>query len=223
MGQRTDNHDRRATPGWHAGDHQALLTELDRRFRPRRNELLATRTELAGTAPGPLDHTEAVRAERWQVAPVPSHFTATAHHPLRSWAADEPSMCVDGRPMAASLYDLVAALVSEPHGGDPFVRLEDVRGHLEARLWNDVFCHVQDELGIARGTIRATVVIDNGPAAFEMDEMLYELREHGAALELGAAPVDLDDCRERLVATSRRRGVLSLRRGRGEIPQPIPA
>ena len=60
-----------------------------------------------------------------------------------------------------------------------------MESHLEARLWNDVFCFAQDELGIPRGTIRATVLIETILAAFEMDEILYELRDHSAGLNCG--------------------------------------
>src|SRR5437764_4242216 len=60
-----------------------------------------------------------------------------------------------------------------------------MESHLEARLWNDVFNHAQDELDIPRGTVRATVLIETVPAAFEMDEILYELRDHGASLNAG--------------------------------------
>ena len=60
-----------------------------------------------------------------------------------------------------------------------------MESHLEARLWNDVFVHAQDALGIPQGTIRATVLIETYPAAFEMEEILYELRDHSAGLNAG--------------------------------------
>ena len=63
-------------------------------------------------------------------------------------------------------------------GTGPYFYLPKLESHLEARLWNDVFCFAQDELGIARGSVRATVLIETILAAFEMDEILYELREH---------------------------------------------
>jgi malate synthase len=67
----------------------------------------------------------------------------------------------------------------------PFFYLPKMESHLEARLWNDVFCYAQDRVGMERGTIKATVLIETLPAAFEMDEILYELRDHSAGLNAG--------------------------------------
>ena len=71
------------------------------------------------------------------------------------------------------------------NGSGPYFYLPKMESHLEARLWNDVFCFAQDELGVPRGTIKATVLIETLPAAFEMDEILYELRDHSAGLNAG--------------------------------------
>src|SRR5207247_5837069 len=76
-----------------------------------------------------------------------------------------------------------AALISQ--GSGPYFYLPKLESHLEARLWNDVFNLAQDELGLPRGTIRATVLIERILAAFEMDEILYELRQHSAGLNCG--------------------------------------
>src|SRR6202008_3460768 len=70
-------------------------------------------------------------------------------------------------------------------GRGPYLYLPKLEGHLEARLWNDVFVHAQDALGVPRGTIRATVLIETILAAFEMEEILYELREHSSGLNAG--------------------------------------
>src|SRR5439155_9029430 len=70
-------------------------------------------------------------------------------------------------------------------GTGPYFYLPKMESHLEARLWNDIFVFAQEKLGIPRGTIRATVLIETIPAAFEMDEILYELREHSAGLNCG--------------------------------------
>jgi len=97
---------------------------------------------------------------------------------------------VDGRPASASLFDFglhffhnARALVDK--GTGPYYYLPKLESHLEARLWNDVFVRAQQALGVPRGTIRATVLIETLPAAFEMDEILYELREHSAGLNCG--------------------------------------
>jgi malate synthase len=108
----------------------------------------------------------------------------------RGWHLDEKHVLVDGAPISASLFDLGlylfhnAAALKE-HGTGPYFYLPKMESHLEARLWNDTFCAAQDALKIPRGTIRATVLIETLPAAFEMDEILYELREHSSGLNAG--------------------------------------
>lgn len=108
----------------------------------------------------------------------------------RGWHLDEAHVKVDGRVMSGSLFDFGVfffhnAKEQLARGVGPFFYLPKLESHLEARLWNDVFCFAQDQLGIKRGTIKATVLIETLPAAFEMDEILYELREHSAGLNCG--------------------------------------
>jgi malate synthase len=116
--------------------------------------------------------------------------TATLMVRPRGWHLDEKHVTVDGRPISAALFDFglfffhnAAALIAK--GSGPYFYLPKLESHLEARLWNDVFNLAQDALGIRRGTIRATVLIETILAAFEMDEILYELREHSAGLNCG--------------------------------------
>ena len=99
-------------------------------------------------------------------------------------------MLVDGEPVSGSLFDFGlymfhSARRALANGTGPYFYLPKLESHLEARLWNDVFLHAQDALGIPRGTIRATVLIETILAAFEMEEILYELREHSAGLNAG--------------------------------------
>ena len=108
----------------------------------------------------------------------------------RGWHLNEKHFLVDGKPISASLFDFglfffhnAKSLLSK--GTGPYFYLPKLESHLEARLWNDVFCLAQDELGIPRGSIRATVLIETILAAFEMDEILYELRDHSAGLNCG--------------------------------------
>jgi malate synthase len=108
----------------------------------------------------------------------------------RGWHLLEKHVLVDGRPATAALWDFALyfwnnakALVAK--GTGPYFYLPKMEGHLEARLWNDVFVHAQAALGIPRGTIRATCLIETLPAAFEMDEILWELRDHSAGLNCG--------------------------------------
>jgi len=108
----------------------------------------------------------------------------------RGWHLVERHLLVDGEPVAGGLFDFglyffhnAKELIAR--GSGPYFYLPKMESHLEARLWNDVFKLAQDEIGIPRGTIRATVLIETIPAAFEMDEILYELREHSAGLNCG--------------------------------------
>ena len=108
----------------------------------------------------------------------------------RGWHLDEKHLRVDGRAVSGSLFDFglfffhnAAELLRR--GTGPYFYLPKMESHLEARLWNDVFLLAQDELGIPRGTIRATALIETILAAFEMHEILWELREHSAGLNCG--------------------------------------
>src|SRR5438034_6237143 len=116
--------------------------------------------------------------------------TATLFVRPRGWHLVEKHAVVDGQPMSASLFDFgltffhtAAALIAS--GSGPYFYLPKLESHLEARLWNHVFGFAQDALGIARGTIRATVLIETILAAFETDEILWELRDHSAGLNCG--------------------------------------
>ena len=108
----------------------------------------------------------------------------------RGWHLDERHFIVDGKAISASLFDFGLYFFHNAHrliekGTGPYFYLPKMESHLEARLWNDVFCFAQDELGILRGTIRATVLIETILAAFEMDEILHELRWHSSGLNCG--------------------------------------
>jgi malate synthase len=108
----------------------------------------------------------------------------------RGWHLPERHATVDGVPVAGALFDFglyffhCAERLMRRRSG-PYFYLPKMESHLEARLWNAVFNHAQDALGIPRGTIKATVLIETLPAAFEMEEILYELREHSAGLNAG--------------------------------------
>jgi len=108
----------------------------------------------------------------------------------RGWHLDEKHVTVDFAPVSGALFDFGLFLFHNAQelierGTGPYFYLPKMESHLEARIWNDVFNLAQDQLGIPRGTIRATVLIETIPAAFEMDEILYELRDHSAGLNCG--------------------------------------
>lgn len=108
----------------------------------------------------------------------------------RGWHLEEKQVIVDGKPMSGSLFDFglyffhnAKTLIA--NGSGPYFYLPKLEHHLEARLWNDVFVFAQDELGIPQRTIKATVLIETILAAFQIDEILYELRDHSSGLNCG--------------------------------------
>ncbi|MHC4548297.1 MAG: malate synthase A [Planctomycetota bacterium] len=144
---------------------------------------------------GQLNLCDAVRRTIEFVAPSGKHYwleedTATLMVRPRGWHLDERHLLVDGRPVPAGLFDFGLFFFHNARelmarGTGPYLYLPKLQDHLEARLWNDIFVLAQQELGIPRGTIKATVLIEHILAAFEMDEILYELREHAAGLNCG--------------------------------------
>jgi malate synthase len=115
---------------------------------------------------------------------------AEAEDRPRGWHLEESHVLIDGQPVSGSLFDFsiyfyhnAAELVKR--GSGPYFYLPKMEHHLEARLWNDVFCLATSKLGLPQGTIRATVLIETLPAAFQMEEILYELKEHSAGLNCG--------------------------------------
>ncbi len=116
--------------------------------------------------------------------------TATLLVRPRGWHLLEKNFQVNQQPMSGSLFDFGLYFFHNAQecvrrGTGPYFYLPKMESHLEARLWNDVFCFAQDRLKIPRGTIRATVLIETVLAAFEMDEILYELRDHMSGLNAG--------------------------------------
>jgi malate synthase len=108
----------------------------------------------------------------------------------RGWHLDEKHVTVDGRPVSGGIFDFALYFFHNAkellaRGSGPYFYLPKMESHLEARLWNEIFVLAQQELGIPVGTIRATALIETVVAAFEMDEILYELREHSSGLNIG--------------------------------------
>ncbi len=138
-----------------------------------------------------LDRTiDFTSAEGKEYALRPDDELATIVVRPRGWHLDEKHILIDGVRASGSLVDFGLYLATSGQrqldkGQGPYFYLAKNESHLEARLWNDAFNLAQDALGIPRGTIRATVLIETIPAAFEMEEILYELREHSAGLNAG--------------------------------------
>jgi malate synthase len=108
----------------------------------------------------------------------------------RGWHLIEKHLLVDGAPIAGALMDFGLYLFHNAkrlidRGSGPYFYLPKLESHREARLWNDIFVRAQEKLGIPKGTIKATVLVETFPAAFEMDEILYELRDHSGGLNAG--------------------------------------
>src|SRR5258705_6527930 len=108
----------------------------------------------------------------------------------RGWHLDERHVRIDGSSVAGAILDFALycfhnAKAALARGTGAYFYLPKMESHLEARLWNDIFNVAQDELGVKRGSIKATALIETVVAAFEMDEILYELREHAAGLNAG--------------------------------------
>ncbi|NPA01656.1 MAG: malate synthase A, partial [Betaproteobacteria bacterium] len=108
----------------------------------------------------------------------------------RGWHLDEKHVLIDGERVSGGIFDFALFLFHNAkeqiaRGAGPFFYLPKMESHLEARLWNDIFVMAQNEIGLPQGTIKATVLIETILAAFEMEEILYELREHSAGLNAG--------------------------------------
>jgi malate synthase len=119
-----------------------------------------------------------------------SEKTATLFVRPRGWHLPEKHVHVDGVPISGGIFDFALYFFHNAkellaRGSGPYFYLPKLESHLEARLWNDIFVMAQDDLGVPRGSIRATVLIETIVAAYEMDEILFELREHSAGLNAG--------------------------------------
>ncbi len=148
-----------------------------------------------GTVAGQVNLQDAVRHRITYTSPEGQEYRlreplATLMVRPRGWHLEERHVTVGDRPVSASLFDFALFFYHNAsellrRGTGPYFYLPKMEHYLEARLWNDVFVAAQQRLGIPRGTIRATVLIETLPAAFQMEEILYELREHSAGLNCG--------------------------------------
>ncbi|MEO7118926.1 MAG: malate synthase A [Candidatus Limnocylindrales bacterium] len=168
---------------------RVFMADLEDSLSPTWSNVLAAQVNLR----------DAVRGELAFTSPEGKAYaldaeTATLVVRPRGWHLVERHVLIDGRPVSASLFDAGlylfhnAEAILERGSGPclgPYFYLPKLESRWEARLWNDVFVHAQEALGIPRGTVRATVLIETILAAFEMDEILHELREHAAGLNAG--------------------------------------
>jgi malate synthase len=163
-----------------------FMADFEDATAPTWENLVDGQRNLNDAALGRLHHTDPETGKAYAVGDRP----ATLMVRPRGLHLPEKHIQVDGRPIPGALFDFglfffhnARALLAR--GTGPYFYLPKLESHLEARLWNDVFLAAQQALDIPRGTIKATVLIETLPAAFEMDEILYELREHSAGLNCG--------------------------------------
>jgi malate synthase len=135
---------------------------------------------------GKLGFTDPETKKRYRISDKPAVLIVRP----RGWHLTEEHLTVDGEPISAALFDFGLSFFHNARaqiaaGTGPYFYLPKLETHEEARLWNEVFVFAQERLGIPNGTVRATVLIETLPAAFEMEEILYELRDHIAGLNAG--------------------------------------
>jgi malate synthase len=168
-----------------ASGADVFMVDFEDSLSPTWENILAGHTNLIAAVRGRLEFT----------SPEGKHYVqgakgATLVVRPRGWHLLETHFEVDGRPMPAALFDFGLAFFHNAQellnrGSGPYYYLPKLESAREARLWNKIFVFAQDALGIPRGTIRATVLIETITAAFEMDEILFELREHSSGLNAG--------------------------------------
>ncbi len=163
------------------------LADFEDANTPLWDNMVTGQLNLIGALDRTLDFTSE-EGKSYQLAPDAELATIVVRP--RGWHLDEKHVLVDGQRVSGSLFDFALYFVhcarrQLEKGSGPYFYLPKIESHLEARLWNDAFNLAQDALGIPRGTIRATVLIETIPAAFEMEEILYELRDHSAGLNAG--------------------------------------
>ena len=163
-----------------------FMADFEDASTPTWNNLIDGHVNLRDANAGTIAFTDPKTGKAYKLAP--KHAVLFVRP--RGWALPEKHLTVDGKPMSGSLFDFGLyffhnAKTLLKKGSGPYFYLPKMESHLEARLWNDVFVHAQEKLGVKRGTIKATVLIETILASFEMDEILYELREHSAGLNCG--------------------------------------
>ena len=162
------------------------MTDLEDANCPTWHNMLESQANLRDAVNQTISFDDPETGKRYEVGDNPAVLIVRP----RGWHLTEKHMLVDGKPVPGSLFDVGLYFFHNAQnlidrGSGPYFYLPKMEHHPEARLWNDVFDLAQDELGIPRGTIKATALLETFPAAFEMEEILYELREHSAGLNAG--------------------------------------
>ncbi len=165
---------------------RVFMADFEDATSPTWANLIDGQANLMDRWAGRLDFTHPQTGKRYALAERPAVLMVRP----RGWHLPEPHVEVDGAPLSGSLFDfglylLHNAEATRAAGTGPYFYLPKLETRHEARLWNDVFAWAQGDLGLPQGTIKATVLLETLPAAFEMDEILYELRDHVVGLNCG--------------------------------------
>lgn len=163
------------------------LADLEDASAPTWHNVVDSQVNLYGAARGTLSYTSPEGKEYALRTDAP--LSVVVARP-RGWHLPEKNITIDGEPAIGALVDFGLHFFHNAkhlleNGSGPYYYLPKLESHLEARLWNDVFVFAQDYVGVPQGSVRATVLIETIPAAFEMDEILYELRDHASGLNAG--------------------------------------
>jgi malate synthase len=165
---------------------KVFMTDFEDSNSPTWDNLVRGQINLRDRWSGAMDHRDPDSGKHYVLAKKPAVLMVRP----RGWHLPEYHVRVDGQMISGALFDFGLyffhnAKATMRHGSGPYFYLPKMESHLEARLWNNVFTFSQSALGLPLGTIKATALIETLPAAFEMDEILYELREHMAGLNCG--------------------------------------
>ncbi|MGA7541106.1 MAG: malate synthase A, partial [Steroidobacteraceae bacterium] len=165
---------------------RCFMADFEDSCSPTWENIVRGQVNLADAIRRTISYTDAATGKIYRL----SDRTATLIVRPRGWHLPEKHVLVNGEPVSGALFDFALYLANNHEalaraGTGPYFYLPKMESHLEARLWNEVFLAAQDALGLPRGTIKATVLIETILAAFEMDEILFELREHCAGLNCG--------------------------------------
>lgn len=163
-----------------------FIADFEDSHSPTWNNIIEGQVNLKDAIEGTITYTNPETEKFYKL----KEKTATLMVRPRGWHLDEKHFLIDGEYVSASLFDFGLFFFHNAQkliykGSGPYFYLPKIENHLEARLWNDVFVFAEEELGIPAGTIKATVIIETILAAFEMDEILFELKDHSAGLSCG--------------------------------------
>ena len=164
----------------------AFMADFEDSCSPTWHNIVQGQINLADAVDGTISHVDPLSGKQYRLG---AHRATLIVRP-RGWHLPEKHVRIDGEPVSGALFDFTVYLARNHeglarNGTGPYFYLPKLESHLEARLWSEVFATAETALGITRGTIKATVLIETLPAAFEMDEILFELREYIAGLNCG--------------------------------------